>query len=218
MREDQAPGRNEVAGRRGSMTVPVALAGEYEGNMADTSAATAHGHPADGTKRDLLELIAGAGAAILSAGIAVALIDSMNPSKDVLAVSSVEIDLAPIALGSGITIMWQGKPIFIRHRTPKEITEAQNVNLSELRDPQTDQSRVKAGHDQWIVLIGICTHLGCIPLGNKPTDMRGEWGGWFCPCHGSQYDTSGRIRKGPAPLDLFLPPYAYTSDTRIKIG
>jgi len=186
--------------------------------MADPSAATAHGHPIDGTRRDLLELIAGAGAAILSAGIAVALIDSMNPSKDVLAVSSVEIDLTPIALGSGITVMWQGKPIFIRHRTPQEITEAQNVNLSELRDPQTDQSRVKPGHDQWIILIGICTHLGCIPLGNKPTDMRGEWGGWFCPCHGSQYDTSGRIRKGPAPLDLFLPPYAFETDTRIKIG
>ena len=126
----------------------------------------------------------------------------MNPAADVLAVSAVEIDIAPIATGSGITVMWQGKPIFIRHRTDKEITEARDVDLSELRDPQTDQSRVKAGHDQWIVLIGICTHLGCIPLGNKPTDMRGEWGGWFCPCHGSQYDTSGRIRKGPAPLDL----------------
>jgi len=191
--------------------------------MADTSAATAHGHPPgshppDGTKRDLLELIAGAGAAMLAGGIAVALIGSMNPSKDVLAVSSVEVDLTPIALGSGITVMWQGKPIFIRHRTDAEIAEAQKVNMDELRDPQTDQSRVKPGHAQWIILIGICTHLGCIPLGNKPTDMRGEWGGWFCPCHGSQYDTSGRIRKGPAPLDLFIPPYAFESDTKIKIG
>jgi ubiquinol-cytochrome c reductase iron-sulfur subunit len=186
--------------------------------MAESSASTAHGHPADGTKRDLLELVAGAGAAMLAGGIAVALIGSMNPSKDVLAVSSVEIDLAPIAVGSGITVMWQGKPIFVRHRTDKEIADARSVNLGELRDPQTDQSRIKAGHDQWIILIGICTHLGCIPLGNKPTDMRGEWGGWFCPCHGSQYDTSGRIRKGPAPLDLFVPPYAFASDTRIKIG
>jgi ubiquinol-cytochrome c reductase iron-sulfur subunit len=202
----------------GSMKVPVTPTGEYEGNMALSSAATAHGHPPDGTKRDLLELIAGAGAAILAGGITVALIDSMNPSKDVLAVSSVEFDLTPIALGSGITVMWQGKPIFIRHRTDKEIASARDVNLADLRDPQTDQSRVKTGHDQWIVLIGICTHLGCIPLGNKPTDMRGEWGGWFCPCHGSQYDTSGRIRKGPAPLDLFLPPYAFESDTRVKIG
>lgn len=186
--------------------------------MALSSAATTNGHPADGTKRDLLELIAGAGALILGGGIAVSLIDSMNPSKDVLAVSAVEIDLSPIAVGSGITVMWQGKPIFVRHRTPQEITEAQTANLSDMRDPQTDQSRVKAGHDQWIILIGICTHLGCIPLGNKPTDMRGEWGGWFCPCHGSQYDTSGRIRKGPAPLDLAVPPYAFETDTRIKIG
>ncbi len=186
--------------------------------MAVSSAATAHGHPADETKRDLLELIAGAGAAILAGGIAVALIDSMNPSKDVLAVSSVEIDLTPIALGSGITVMWQGKPIFIRHRTATGNHRGARRNIDELRDPQTDQSRVKAGHDQWIILIGICTHLGCIPLGNKPTDMRGEWGGWFCPCHGSQYDTSGRIRKGPAPLDLALPPYAFETDTKIKIG
>src|SRR5580704_16210003 len=191
--------------------------------MAELSASPTHGHPvghgpADGTKRDLLELIAGAGAAMLAGGIGWALIASMNPAADVLAVSAVEIDLTPIALGSGITVMWQGKPIFIRHRTDKEITEARDVNLADLRDPQTDRSRVKAGHDQWIILIGICTHLGCIPLGNKPTDMRGEWGGWFCPCHGSQYDTSGRIRKGPAPLDLALPPYAFETDTRIKIG
>jgi ubiquinol-cytochrome c reductase iron-sulfur subunit len=199
------------------MTVPVAPTGKHEGNMADSSASTAHGHPAGGshdpsggTRRDLLELIAGAGAAMLAGGIAVALIGSMNPAADVLAVSSLEVDLTPIALGSGITVMWQGKPIFIRHRTDKEITDARDVDLGELR--------IKAGHDQWIVLIGICTHLGCIPLGNKPTDMRGDWGGWFCPCHGSQYDTSGRIRKGPAPLDLAVPPYAFASATRVKIG
>jgi ubiquinol-cytochrome c reductase iron-sulfur subunit len=186
--------------------------------MADPTTATAHDHPVDGSKRDLLELMSLAGGAMLGAGLAWALIGSMNPSKDVLAVSAVEIDLTPIAEGQGITVMWQGKPIFIRHRTQKEIQEARTVNLSELRDPQTDQARVKAGHEQWIVLIGICTHLGCIPLGNKPTDLRGDWGGWFCPCHGSQYDTSGRIRKGPAPLDLALPPYAFETDTKIKIG
>jgi ubiquinol-cytochrome c reductase iron-sulfur subunit len=186
--------------------------------MAASSASTTHGQPADGTKRDLLELIAGAGAAIFAGGIGWALIASMNPSADVLAVSSVEIDLTPIAVGSGITVMWQGKPIFIRHRTDKEITDARDVKLSDLTDPQTDQSRVKAGHDQWIVLIGICTHLGCIPLGNKPGDDRGPFGGWFCPCHGSIYDTSGRIRQGPAPLNLVVPPYEFTSDTAIKIG
>ena len=114
--------------------------------------------------------------------------------------------------------MWQGKPIFVRHRTAEEIKEAEDVKMSDLIEPQADSARVKAGHDQWIILIGICTHLGCIPLGNKPTDPRGDCGGWFCPCHGSQYDTSGRIRQGPAPLNLWLPPYAFDTDTKIKIG
>ena len=177
-----------------------------------------HGHPADGAKRDTLALIAGAGGAMIAAGIGWALVSSMNPSKDVLAVSSIEVDLAPIPEGAGITVMWQGKPVFIRHRTAKEIEEARAVKLSELPDPETDKARTKDGHEQWIVLIGICTHLGCIPLGNKATDMRGDWGGWFCPCHGSQYDTSGRIRKGPAPKDLAIPPYAFLSDKRVKIG
>lgn len=195
--------------------------------MADSSAATAahghsapgsHGHPTDVTKRDFLQLVAGAGAAIGAAAIAWPLIDSMNPSKDVLALSSVEVDLTPIPVGSGIVVAWQGKPIFVRHRTDKEIKEAKDVKLADLIEPQTDAARVKAGHDQWIVLIGICTHLGCIPLGNKPSDPRGEWGGWFCPCHGSQYDTSGRVRHGPAPLNLYIPPYAFESDTKVKIG
>ena len=135
-----------------------------------------------------------------------------------LALSSVEIDLTPIPPARASRVIWQGKPIFVRHRTEKEINEAGDVKLSELIEPQSDTARVKAGHDQWIVLIGICTHLGCIPLGNKPTDMRGDWGGWFCPCHGSQYDTSGRMRHGPAPANLALPPYAFESDTHIKIG
>jgi ubiquinol-cytochrome c reductase iron-sulfur subunit len=187
--------------------------------MAD-SAATAPHHATDVTKRDFLQLIGIAGAVIGAGAIAWPLIDSMNPSKDVLALSSVEADLTPIVVGQGITIVWQGKPIFIRHRTPTEITEAQDVKLSQLIDPTLglDSQRVKAGHDQWIILIGICTHLGCVPLGNKPSDPRGEWGGWFCPCHGSQYDTSGRVRHGPAPLNLALPPYAFESDTKVKIG
>jgi len=187
--------------------------------MADSSAATAvHGHPADGTKRDFLKLIAGSGAAIGVAAIAWPFIDSMNPSKDVLALSSIDVDLTPIVTGQGITVMWQGKPIFVRHRTEQEIKEAQDVKLSQLIEPQTDKARVKAGHDQWIVLVGICTHLGCIPLGNKPSDARGDYGGWFCPCHGSQYDTSGRVRQGPAPANLPVPPYAFESDTKVKIG
>jgi ubiquinol-cytochrome c reductase iron-sulfur subunit len=186
--------------------------------MADSSAATvAHGHP-DVTKRDFLKLVTGAAAGIGTVAAAWAFIDYMNPSKDVLAVSSIEVDLTPIVAGQGITVLWQGKPIFVRHRTEKEIKEAEDVPLSDLIEPQPDSARVKAGHDQWIVLVGICTHLGCVPLGNKPTDPRGDWGGWFCPCHGSQYDTSGRVRHGPAPANLALPPYAFESDTKVKIG
>ena len=190
--------------------------------MADPTAASTvdphGGHPADPSKRDMLELMATAGAAIFGAAIVWPLVSSMNPAKDVLALSSVEVDLTPIQAGQGIVVSWQGKPIFVRHRTPEEIISAKDVKLSELGDPQTDAARVKAGHDQWLVLVGICTHLGCIPLGNKPADVRGEFGGYFCPCHGSQYDTSGRIRKGPAPTNLAVPPYAFESDSKIKIG
>jgi len=188
--------------------------------MAETMSATAHpsGHAPDAGKRDFLKLVAGWSAAIGVGAIAWPIIDSMNPAADVLALSSVEVELAPIAVGSGITVLWRGKPMFIRHRTPEEIKAAEDVKLSDLIDPQADADRVKAGHTQWLVVIGICTHLGCIPLGNKPTDPRGEWGGYFCPCHGSQYDTSGRVRHGPAPLNLALAPYEFESDTKIKIG
>jgi ubiquinol-cytochrome c reductase iron-sulfur subunit len=191
--------------------------------MANTSAA-ASSHPGpsgDVTKRDLLSLVATAGAVIGIGAVAWPFIDSMNPSKDVLALASVDLDLSPIEVGQGITILWQGKPIFVRHRTAAEIKEAQDVPLSQLIDssaPASDADRTKAGHDQWIILIGICTHLGCVPLGNKPSDPRGEWGGWFCPCHGSQYDTAGRVRHGPAPANLAIPPYAFATDTKIKIG
>ena len=186
--------------------------------MADSAATLGHGHTTQVTKRDFLQLVTGATAAIGGVALAWAMVDTMNPSKDVLALSSVEVDLGPIAVGSGITVLWQGKPIFVRHRTPEEIKSAQDVPLSQLIEPQPDSERVKSGHAEWIVLIGICTHLGCVPLGNKPTDPRGDWGGWFCPCHGSQYDTSGRVRHGPAPANLNLPPYAFEANTKIKIG
>jgi ubiquinol-cytochrome c reductase iron-sulfur subunit len=141
------------------------------------------------------------------------LVDSFNPSADVLAMSSVEVDISQVAPGQEITVKWQGKPVFIRHRTAAEIEEARKVNLSDLRDPQNDADRVQAGKEQWLVTIGVCTHLGCVPMAHQ-----GEFNGWFCPCHGSHYDTSGRIRKGPAPLNLAVPEYAFLSDTRIKIG
>jgi ubiquinol-cytochrome c reductase iron-sulfur subunit len=186
--------------------------------MSDSAATLGRGHATETTKRDFLKLVTGATATIGGIAFAWTLVDFMNPSKDVLAVSSVEADLSPIAEGSGITIVWQGKPIFIRHRTAQEIKAAETTPLSALIDPQADQARVKPDHAQWIVLIGICTHLGCVPLGNKPSDPRGEWGGWFCPCHGSQYDTSGRVRHGPAPANLALPPYKFENNTKIQIG
>ena len=176
------------------------------------------GHAPDAGKRDFLKLVAGASAVIGVGALAWPFIDSMNPSADVLALGSIEVDLAPIPAGQAITVVWRGKPMFIRHRTEAEIKEAQDVKLSDLMDPQSDADRVKAGHPQWLVVIGICTHLGCIPLGNKPADPRGDYGGWFCPCHGSQYDTSGRVRHGPAPANLGLAPYDFLSDTKIKIG
>jgi ubiquinol-cytochrome c reductase iron-sulfur subunit len=148
--------------------------------------------------------------------LAVPFIGLMNPSRDVLALASTEVDLSPIAVGSAVTIVWRGKPVFVRRRTAEEVQAARQTPLSELPDPAPDQSRVKK--DEWLVLLGVCTHLGCVPLGQKPSDSRGEFGGWFCPCHGSHYDTSGRIRKGPRPANLAVPDYVFTSDTQIRIG
>jgi ubiquinol-cytochrome c reductase iron-sulfur subunit len=182
--------------------------------MADSMAPTA---PQDGeTRRDFLQLVTGAFAAVGVGAMVWPFISSMNPARDVLALSTTEVDLTPIATGSAVTVMWRGKPVFVRNRTAEEIQEARQVPLSELKDPATDQSRVKK--DNWLVLVGVCTHLGCVPLGQKPTDPRGDYGGWFCPCHGSHYDTSGRIRKGPAPANLLVPEYAFTSDTQIRVG
>ena len=135
-----------------------------------------------------------------------------------LALSSVDVDLAPVPVGQAITVVWRGKPIFVRNRTPEEVKTAEDTPLNQMIDPETDAARVKDGHAKYLVVIGICTHLGCIPLGTKSTAPRGEWGGWFCPCHGSQYDVSGRVRPGPAPLTLAVPPYAFTNDSKIKIG
>jgi ubiquinol-cytochrome c reductase iron-sulfur subunit len=142
------------------------------------------------------------------------IINSMNPSADVLAMASSEVDLSTIAEGQEIKVKWRGKPVFIRHRSKADIEAARAVDISTLRDPETDSARVKEGKEQWLVQVGVCTHLGCVPLGNTS----GDYKGWFCPCHGSHYDTAGRIRKGPAPHNLVIPPYAFTSDTMIKIG
>ncbi len=192
-------------------------------------AVSAHA-PEGTTKRDFLLLLSSAMAAVGTGAVLWPFIDSMNPAKDTLAVSSTEVDLHPIVEGQGITVMYRGKPTFVRHRSAAEIKTARDTSLDALPDNQvqalgggmtnapTDADRVKAGHEKWLVVIGVCTHLGCIPLGNKPTETRGEFGGWFCPCHGSHYDVSGRIRKGPAPHNLPIPPYTFLSDTKIRIG
>ncbi len=165
------------------------------------------------TRRDFIVLTASAFAGVGAAAVAWPLINSMNPSADVLALASTEVEISHIQEGQSITVMWRGKPVFIRHRTPEEIAAARDVDVKDLPDPQKDEDRVKKGHEAWLVMVGICTHLGCIPLGQQ-----GEYGGWFCPCHGSQYDTSGRIRKGPAPLNMVVPEYVFLSDTKIRIG
>ena len=166
------------------------------------------------SRRDFLFIATGTVAAVGAASTLVPLISQMNPDASTIAAGApIEVDLAPVAEGQAIKVFWRGKPIFISHRTKKEIEEAQNVQLSSLPDPQPDSDRVKKGHDQWLVLIAICTHLGCIPLAHQ-----GDYDGFFCPCHGSQYDSSGRIRRGPAPKNLLLPPYEFVSDSKIRIG
>ncbi|MCE2509761.1 MAG: ubiquinol-cytochrome c reductase iron-sulfur subunit [Alphaproteobacteria bacterium] len=168
------------------------------------------------SRRDFLILATGA---VGGAGAVLSVwpfIHSMNPSADVLALSSTELDISPIEEGQAITIQWRGKPVFVRHRTAAEITAAQDVDVADLRDPESDQKR--AEKPEWLILVGVCTHLGCIPLGQKQGDPRGDWNGWFCPCHGSHYDSSGRIRKGPAPKNLEVPPYVFIDDTTVRIG
>jgi ubiquinol-cytochrome c reductase iron-sulfur subunit len=179
-------------------------------DISDKSSAKGKGE----TRRDFMVLSSYAMAGIGAAAVLWPFVDSMNPSADVLALASVEVDLKPIAEGQEIKILWRGKPVFIRHRNAKDIKLAQEVDIKELSDPQLDSERVKKGKEQWLVMIGICTHLGCVPVGNES----GNYGGWFCPCHGSHYDSSGRRRQGPAPLNLAIPPYEFISDTTIRIG
>ena len=187
--------------------------------MSDTAeAAVAHEGDMDEGRRDFLYMATGAMGAVGLVAAVWPFVDTMNPAADTLALASTEVDLALIEVGQSITVVWRGKPTFIRRRTEAEIEAARAVPLGDLKDPEADAGRVKEGEDQWLVLVGVCTHLGCIPLGQKSGDSRGDFGGWFFPCHGSHYDTSGRIRKGPAPTNLPVPPYEFLTDTRIKIG
>jgi ubiquinol-cytochrome c reductase iron-sulfur subunit len=167
--------------------------------------------PGTPTRRDFLFIATGAVGAVAIGSAVWPLINQMNPDASTLALASTEVDIGKVEVGQILTVKWRGNPVFVRHRTPKEITEAVDTPLSDLKDPQTDQSRVQK--PEWLVVIGICTHLGCVPLGHE-----GQYDGWRCPCHGSVYDTSGRIRQGPAPLNLAVPTYSFLTDTKLKIG
>ena len=182
------------------------------------------------TRRDFMAITGASFAAVGAAASLWPFVDQMNPDASALSLATTEVDIEPVQEGQAITVMWRGKPVFIRHRTAEEIKSAKAVSVSELPDPDarnlnldsdepaTDVNRVQDKKEQWLVLIGICTHLGCIPKGQGVSDAKGEFGGWFCPCHGSHYDTAGRIRKGPAPRNLDVPPFTFLSETKIKIG
>lgn len=191
--------------------------------MADTT------HPVtaapEATRRDFLVIATGAFAAVGVAATAWPFIDQMNPDAAALALSSIEVDVSSIEEGQSIIVTWQGKPVAVRYRTEAEMQQAQEVPLADLKDPlarnvnldsgapATDANRAVPGKEQWLVMVQVCTHLGCIPLGQQ-----GEYGGWFCPCHGSVYDTAGRIRRGPAPENMLIPPFAFIDDTTLRIG
>jgi ubiquinol-cytochrome c reductase iron-sulfur subunit len=188
---------------------------------------TATTHDA-GTRRDFLYVASGAVGAVGIAAAAWPFIDQMNPSAAALALASTEIDISPIQMGQQIVFKWRGHPLFVRRRTPAEIAESKAVDVNSLPDPVARNSNLpdsalatdadRAIKPEWLVLIGVCTHLGCTPTVSTPQAPEGEYGGWLCHCHGSQYDTAGRIRKGPAPWNLQVPPYSFLSDTRIKVG
>jgi ubiquinol-cytochrome c reductase iron-sulfur subunit len=186
--------------------------------------------PVDQDRRDFIYIATISVGAIGAAFVAWPYIDQMNPDAQALALSTTEVDISSIAPGMSVTVKWRGKPVFIRHRTAEEIATAKAVPITDLIDelarndalpedtPATDPNRTKDGHENWLIMVGICTHLGCIPKGQSLGDKKGDFGGWFCPCHGSHYDTAGRIRKGPAPRNLEVPVYEFLSDTKIKIG
>jgi ubiquinol-cytochrome c reductase iron-sulfur subunit len=200
------------------------------GKKAMQKEASLASETAEPSRRDFIVIAA---QSFVGVGAAMALwpfVAQMNPDASTQALASIEVDLTPVKEGQAITVAWRGKPVFIRHRTEEEVKQAQSVKLTELIDtsarndalpekaPASDINRTKKGKENWLVLVGICTHLGCIPKGQSMSDAKGDFGGWFCPCHGSHYDTAGRIRLGPAPRNLEVPVYDFVSDTKIKIG
>jgi ubiquinol-cytochrome c reductase iron-sulfur subunit len=169
-------------------------------------------------RRDFIHIAAVSWAGVGVAAIALPLINQMSASADVLALASIEVDLSAIETGQAIKTSWRKQPVFIRNLTQAEIADAKKVDVATLRDPETLAERTKAGKENWLITLGVCTHLGCVPLGAAAGEVRGDFNGYFCPCHGSHYDSAARIRKGPAPANLAVPEYEFTSDTIVKIG
>ena len=187
--------------------------------MATLEESQAANGPDDGVRRrDFINIAAVSFAGVGAAAVVLPLVNQMSPSADVLALASTEVDISKIASGQAIKTSWRKQPVFVRNLTPAEISAAKNVSLTELRDPQSLAERTKPGKENWLITLGVCTHLGCVPLGTGEGENRGEYGGYFCPCHGSHYDTAARIRKGPAPTNLLVPEYVFTSDTVVTIG
>ena len=187
---------------------------------ADDTAGAEAGTPEEGgvRRRDFINIAAVSFAGVGGVAMLYPLITQMNPSADVLALSSIEVDVSAIEPGQAIKTIFRKQPLFVRHLTKPEIAAADAVPVSDLRDPQTLAERTKEGKNQWLITMGVCTHLGCVPLGAAEGENKGEYGGYFCPCHGSHYDTAARIRKGPAPTNLLVPEYAFASDTLVQIG
>ena len=172
----------------------------------------------DVRRRDFINIAAVSFAGVGAAAVVLPALSTMGASADVLAMASIEVDISKVEVGQAIKLSWRKQPVFVRNLTAKEVAEANAVNVSTLRDPQTLAERTKPGKENWLVTMGVCTHLGCVPLGAASGEVRGEFGGYFCPCHGSHYDSAARIRKGPAPLNLQVPEYSFLSDTTLKIG
>jgi ubiquinol-cytochrome c reductase iron-sulfur subunit len=169
-------------------------------------------------RRDFLNIAAVSAAGVGGLALVYPLVNQMNPSADVLALASIDVDVSAIEAGQAVKTIWRKQPIFIRHLTPQEIAAANAVPLGELRDPESLTDRTAEGKPQWLITLGVCTHLGCVPLGAGEGENRGDYGGYFCPCHGSHYDTAARIRRGPAPRNLEVPEYEFLTDTSVRIG
>ena len=194
------------------------MATDEDQHVPAGGATALNGGPDNPRRRDYLSIGAVAFAGVGAGVIAIPLVRQMSPAADTLALSTTEIDLSAIEPGQAIKATFRKQPLFVRNLTPKEIAEANAVSVSELRDPQTLEERTKTGKNNWLITLGVCTHLGCVPLGAGEGENKGPFGGYFCPCHGSAYDTAGRIRSGPAPQNLQVPEYAFTSDTVVTVG